>query len=131
MKETMKKKIVAIVSALLVLTGCSSSGATDLSAKEFQAKTLESGVITLDVRTPGEFMEGHLVNAINIDVESPSFASEIEKLDKSATYAVYCRSGRRSANAVATMKDAGFSSLFNLNAGVQEWTAAGLPLVAN
>jgi rhodanese-related sulfurtransferase len=127
----MKKKIAAIVSALLVLTGCGSSGATDLSATEFQTKTLESGVITLDVRTPGEFMEGHLVNAINIDVESPSFASEIEKLDKSATYAVYCRSGRRSANAVATMKDAGFSSLFNLNAGVQEWAAAGLPLVAN
>jgi len=127
----MKKKIAAIVSALLVLTGCSSSGGTDLSATEFQAKTLETGVITLDVRTPGEFMEGHLVNAINIDVESPSFASEIEKLDKSATYAVYCRSGRRSANAVATMKDAGFSSLFNLDAGVQEWTAAGLPLVAN
>ena len=127
----MKKKIAAIVSALLVLTGCSSSGGTDLSATEFQAKTLETGVITLDVRTPGEFMEGHLVNAINIDVESPSFASEIEKLDKSATYAVYCRSGRRSANAVATMKDAGFSSLYNLDAGVQEWTAAGLPLVAN
>jgi rhodanese-related sulfurtransferase len=127
----MKKKIAVIVSALLVLTGCSSSGATDLGATEFQTKTLESGVITLDVRTPGEFMEGHLVNAINIDVENPSFASEIEKLDKTATYAVYCRSGRRSANAVATMKDAGFSSLYNLNAGVQEWAAAGLPLVAN
>jgi rhodanese-related sulfurtransferase len=127
----MKKKIAAIVSALLVLTGCSSSGATDLSATEFQAKTLEGGVTTIDVRTPGEFMEGHLVNAINIDVENPSFASEIEKLDKTATYAVYCRSGRRSASAVATMKDAGFSSLYNLNAGVQEWAAAGLPLVAN
>lgn len=127
----MKRKIATIVSVLLVLTGCSSSGATDLSATEFQAKTLESGVIILDVRTPGEFMEGHLVNAINIDVENPSFAAEIEKLDKTATYAVYCRSGRRSANAVATMKDAGFSSLFNLNAGVQEWAAAGLPLVAN
>lgn len=127
----MKKKIAVIVSALLVLTGCSSSGSADLSATEFQAKTLETGVITLDVRTPGEFMEGHLVNAINIDVENPSFASEIEKLDKTATYAVYCRSGRRSANAISTMKDAGFSNLFNLNAGVQEWAAAGLPLVAN
>ena len=127
----MKKKIAALVSALLVLTGCSSSGATNLNATEFQAKTLESGVITLDVRTPGEFMEGHLINAVNIDVENPSFASEIERLDKTATYAVYCRSGRRSAIAVATMKDAGFSSLFNLIAGVQEWAAAGLPLVAN
>jgi rhodanese-related sulfurtransferase len=125
------KKLVILVSAMLILTGCSSAGTADLNAIEFQAKTQESGVITLDVRTPGEFMEGHLVNAINVDVENPSFATEIEKLDKTATYAVYCRSGRRSANAIATMKDAGFTNLFNLNAGVQEWAAAGLPLVAN
>lgn len=125
------KKIAIIVSALLVLTGCSSASSTDLNAAEFQAKTQESGVITLDVRTPGEFMEGHLVNAINIDVENPSFATEIAKLDKTATYAVYCRSGRRSANAIATMKDAGFTSTFNLNAGVQEWAQAGFPLVTN
>ena len=76
-------------------------------------------------------MEGHLVNAINIDVENPSFATEIAKLDKTATYAVYCRSGRRSANAISTMKDAGFTNMFNLNAGVQEWAQAGLPLVTN
>jgi rhodanese-related sulfurtransferase len=123
------KKLAIIVSALLVLTGCSSASSADLNATDFQAKTQESGVITLDVRTPGEFMEGHLVNAINIDVENPSFASEIEKLDKTATYAVYCRSGRRSANAISKMKDAGFTNMFNLNAGVQEWAQAGLPLV--
>lgn len=125
------KKLTIIVSALLVLTGCSSASSADLNATDFQAKTQESGVITLDVRTPGEFMEGHLVNSINIDIENPSFASEIEKLDKTATYAVYCRSGRRSANAISTMKDAGFTSMFNLNAGVQEWAQAGLPLVTN
>lgn len=125
----MKKKIAIILSLLLLVSACSSASATDLNATEFQAKTQEGGVITLDVRTPGEFMEGHLINAINIDVEKPSFAAEIEKLDKAATYAVYCRSGRRSANAIATMKEAGFSNLFNLNAGVQEWSAAGLPLV--
>jgi rhodanese-related sulfurtransferase len=126
----MKKQIAVIVSALLILAGCSSAGSADLGAAEFQAKTQEAGVITLDVRTPGEFLEGHLVNAINIDVENPSFAAEIEKLDKGATYAVYCRSGRRSTNAISTMKDAGFTSLFNLNAGTEEWSAAGLPLVA-
>jgi rhodanese-related sulfurtransferase len=127
----MKKKIAIILSSVLALSACSSASATDLSAQEFQAKTQESGVVTLDVRTPGEFMEGHLVNSINIDVENPSFSAEIEKLDKEATYAVYCRSGRRSANAIATMKEAGFTNLFNLNAGVQEWAAAGLPLVTN
>jgi rhodanese-related sulfurtransferase len=125
----MKKKIAILLSSLFLLTACSSAGATDLSLVEFQAKAQETGVVTLDVRTPSEYMEGHLINAINIDVENPKFNSEIAKLDKSATYAVYCRSGRRSANAISTMKDAGFSSLFNLNAGVQEWAAAGLPLV--
>ena len=125
------KKLAIIVSALLVLTGCSSASSADVNAAEFQAKTQESGVITLDVRTPGEFMEGHLVNAINIDVENPSFGTEIAKLDKTATYAVYCRSGRRSASAISTMKDAGFTNMFNLNAGVQEWAQAGLPLVTN
>jgi rhodanese-related sulfurtransferase len=126
----MKKKIAIVLSSLLLLTGCSSAATTDLSAQEFQSKTLESGVITLDVRTPGEFFNGHIAGAMNIDVEGMNFDSEIEKLDKSATYAVYCRSGRRSAIAVQTMKDAGFTDLFNMKAGTEEWSAAGLPLVA-
>jgi len=126
----MKKKIAIVLGSLLLLTGCSSAATTDLSAQEFQSKTQESGVITLDVRTPGEFFNGHISGAMNIDVEGMNFDSEIEKLDKSATYAVYCRSGRRSAIAVETMKDAGFTNLFNMNAGTEEWSAAGLPLVA-
>ena len=126
----MKKKLAIALSSLLLLTACSSSSATDLSAQEFQSKTLEGGVIALDVRTPGEFFNGHIAGAMNIDVEGMNFNSEIEKLDKSATYAVYCRSGRRSAIAVQTMKDAGFTDLFNMKAGTEEWSAAGLPLVA-
>lgn len=126
----MKKQIAVIVSALLVLTGCSSAGSADLGAAEFQAKTLEGGVTTIDVRTPGEFFLGHISGAMNIDVEGMSFNSEIAKLDKNATYAVYCRSGRRSAIAVKEMKDAGFKNLFNMKAGTEEWSAAGLPLVA-
>ena len=126
----MKKQIAVIVSALLILTGCSSAGSADLGAAEFQAKTQEGGVITLDVRTPGEFFNGHIAGDLNIDVEGMQFNSEIAKLDKNATYAVYCRSGRRSAIAVKEMKDAGFKNLFNMKAGTEEWSAAGLPLVA-
>lgn len=126
------KKLVAILAAsAFLLTGCGSEAGTNLGAEDFQAKTQESGVITLDVRTPGEFVAGHLVNAINIDVEGMNFESEINKLDKKATYAVYCRSGRRSLVAVERMKEAGFTNLVNLNAGIQEWVAAGLPLVTN
>ena len=79
----MKKFIVAIIASSVVLTGCSSAdNSVDLNVSEFSAKSQEPGVISLDVRTAGEFAEGHLVNAININVESGNFEAEIESLDK-------------------------------------------------
>jgi rhodanese-related sulfurtransferase len=85
----------------------------------------------LDVRTPSEFNEGHIEGAQLIDFQSGNFESEIETLDKSKTYAVYCRSGNRSGQAVKIMSDAGFTNLYNLNGGVIDWSSAGLPLVNN
>jgi rhodanese-related sulfurtransferase len=126
------KKIVALIASALLIAGCSSSSsATDLSVTEFSSKITESGVVTLDVRTPGEFAEGYIEGARLIDFQSGNFENEIATLDKNATYAVYCRSGNRSGQAVKVMKDAGFSNVFNMNGGVIEWANAGLPLVRN
>jgi rhodanese-related sulfurtransferase len=126
------KKLFAIMASVLLLAGCSnSSTATDLSVSEFSSKVTEAGIITLDVRTPGEFNEGHIEGAQLIDFQSGNFESEIATLDKSKTYAVYCRSGNRSGQAVKVMSDAGFSNIYNLNGGVIDWTNAGLPLVNN
>jgi rhodanese-related sulfurtransferase len=126
------KKIVALIASALLIAGCSSSSsATDLSVNEFSSKIAESGVVTLDVRTPGEFAEGYIEGARLIDFQSGNFENEIATLDKNATYAVYCRSGNRSGQAVKVMKDVGFSNVFNMNGGVIEWANAGLPLVRN
>ena len=126
------KKVIALIGSILLLAGCSSSSsAVDLGVKEFSAKVAEAGVITLDVRTPGEFMGGFIQGAQNIDFQSGNFANEIAALDKNATYAVYCRSGNRSGQAVKVMHDAGFHNVYNLNGGVIDWTNAGLPLVTN
>lgn len=127
----MRKFAVLIALSAIVLTGCSSGNesAMNLDSVAFEAKTQEAGVVILDVRTKAEFDEGHIANAININVESESFLSEIAKLDKSATYAVYCRSGRRSADAINKMSNEQFISLSNLDGGVIDWTNAGLPLV--
>ena len=126
------KKIVALIASALLIAGCSSSSsATDLSVTEFSSKIAESGVVTLDVRTPGEFAEGYIEGARLIDFQSGNFENEIATLDKNAPYAVYCRSGNRSGQAVKVMKDAGFSNVFNMNGGVIEWANAGLPLVRN
>mgnify|MGYP000016362655 CR=1 FL=1 len=126
------KKVLALIASVLLLAGCSSSsGAIDLSVTEFSAKVAEAGVITLDVRTPGEFAEGHLKGARLIDFQSGNFENEISILDKNATYAVYCRSGNRSGQAVKVMRDAGFTRVFNMDGGVIDWANAGLPLVNN
>jgi rhodanese-related sulfurtransferase len=126
------KKVFALIASALLLAGCStSSSAIDLSVNEFSAKVAEAGVITLDVRTPGEFAEGHVEGARLIDFQSGNFENEIATLDKNATYAVYCRSGNRSGQAVKVMHDAGFMNVFNMNGGVIDWANAGLPLVNN
>ena len=126
------KKLIVIISSIFLLVGCSTSVATvDLSVTEFSTKVSETDVITLDVRTPGEFMSGFIEGAKNIDFQSGNFENEIASLDKNATYAVYCRSGNRSGQAVKVMHDAGFHNVYNLNGGVIDWTNAGLPLVTN
>ena len=123
-------KVIASLAFILLLAGCSSSsGATDLSVAEFAGKVAEAGVITLDVRTPGEFDQGHIEGSRLIDFQSGNFENEIAALDKGKTYAVYCRSGNRSGQAVKVMRDAGFKNVYNLNGGVIDWADAGLPLV--
>ena len=126
------KKVIFLIASVLLLAGCSSSSSTnDLSVSEFSNKVAETGVITLDVRTPGEFNEGHIEGALLVDFQSGNFENEIASLDKSKTYAVYCRSGSRSGQAVKVMSEAGFTNIYNLNGGVIDWANAGMTLVNN
>ncbi|MCX6429971.1 MAG: rhodanese-like domain-containing protein [Actinobacteria bacterium] len=128
----MKKKIlfVALVSALL-LSACGEKtvSVTNLGPADFQSKSQTAGVVTIDVRTPDEYNAGHIKGAINIDVDSATFDSDIAKLNKSTTYAVYCHSGRRSGIATEKMAKTKFTSIYNLTDGIQVWLASGLPLV--
>jgi rhodanese-related sulfurtransferase len=127
------RRILALIASLLLVTGCSSSalGVTNMNVSEFSQKIKEAGVVTLDVRTPAEFAEGHIEGARLIDFQSGNFEGEIAGLDKEATYAVYCRSGNRSGQAVAIMHDAGFHNVYNLEGGVIDWVNEGMTLVQN
>ncbi len=71
----------------------------------------------LDVRTPGEFQLGALPGAKNIDYYEPSFLAELNKLDKSGSYLIYCRSGSRSKGALEIMQQLGFSEVYELDNG--------------
>jgi phage shock protein E len=131
----MKKPLVAIVgliSAALLLTACSSSSSVEKkNAAGFVEVINQADVVIIDVRTPAEFAEGHLPSALNIDFQSGNFEQEIESLDKTVTYAVYCRSGNRSSQATAIMAKAGFTNIYDLQGGVADLQAAGAQIVTN
>ena len=103
-----------------------SVGDADLLIKE----NADSGnFVILDVRKLEEFKSGYIENAKNIDYSSQNFKDEIGELDKTNTYIVYCRSGNRSGEASKIMKDLGFKKIYNLEGGISQWQAEGLPVV--
>ena len=82
----------------------------------------DENAIILDVRTPEEFETSRIPNSKNIDFYNPqNFMQEIEKLDKSNSYYVYCRTGVRSANSCQLMNELGFHNVYNLLGGIVEW----------
>ena len=114
------KTFTPVLVALLALTSCSSGSdiaITNVDAQSFLSKIEDKTVTVVDVRTAQEYQEGHLANALNINVESPDFASAIANLDKTKEYALYCRSGRRSTVAANEMAKAGFTLITNYNKG--------------
>jgi rhodanese-related sulfurtransferase len=82
----------------------------------------------IDVRTPQEYADGHLCEAINIDVNSPDFRSNIDQLLREAVYIVYCKSGGRSASACKIMIEYGFTRVnCVVGGGFNEIAAQGFP----
>jgi len=121
------------VAASVALVGCGGDDSTTASVTTVGAERLvevaETGDATvIDVRTPEEFAAGHVEGALNINVESPTFADEIAALPKDETYVVYCRSGNRSAAAAIQMADAGFTDLYDVDAGLATLAEAGVAL---
>lgn len=84
--------------------------------------------VVIDVRTPQEFAGGHLSGARMIDIQSPTFDTEIRQLDPDTAYVIYCRTANRSAGARRLMTELGFRDVVDIDGGVVAWEAAGLPL---
>ena len=134
----MKGTIFILISflALTGLVGCEDPPPDPVAVKNLNAqegyKLIEENrnnpnFVILDVRTPEEFNSGHIQNAINIDYKNPDFKENVDKLDKSKTYAVYCRSGRRAVPSSDIMADLGFEDIYQFG-GVEQWKEEGYTL---
>ncbi|BCS87856.1 rhodanese-like domain-containing protein [Pseudodesulfovibrio sediminis] len=124
--------IVLVASAFLYLNLGSPQpeGFVNLTAEEAQANlSVAHDVQIIDIRTPAEYVDGHLEGAVNIDFYSKTFVDELKKLDPEKRYFIYCRTGNRSSNALRKMDGLGFTHVWHLKNGIVDWQRSGLPLV--
>jgi len=117
--------IAAVLAATLVsAAACATAEGSVGSA----ADLLPANTMLIDVRTPGEFAEGHLDGAVNIAVELPSFTAQVAELDPTMEYLVYCRTGRRADIAIEYMEGLGFTAT-NLGSVDAAARATGIRIV--
>lgn len=129
------KKVTILLFMLCMILGCrAQSGYASLTVESFSRSIADTLIVRLDVRTAEEFAQGHIANAVNIDVMKPDFeqkvSAQISKTNANGgptTIAVNCRSGKRSKKAAELLVQMGYG-VIELNAGYNGWMAAGMPV---
>lgn len=94
-----------------------------ISPQEFRERKLAADVVVLDVRTPREQKEEGFISENLIDFEAPGFEAELERLDPSNRYLLYCKTGIRSKRACQIMQNNGFFHVNDLDGGYSRWKA--------
>ena len=120
------KKLIPILLFALMLTGCAGAGNQTNSYRRISMDEAvammeqEQGYIILDVRTPAEFAEKHIPNAINVPNETIGTDEISELPDKDQLIMVYCRSGRRSKEAAEKLVKLGYTNIVEFG-GIIDW----------
>jgi rhodanese-related sulfurtransferase len=118
------KQILIIMSIFSTLFGPRTpqdSAIKLLTSEAFRTQVQVKNVQLVDVRTPLEYKNGHLKNAINIDFFSEKFDSEFNKLNKEKAIYLYCRSGNRSRKAANKLATMGFIEIYDLEGGILKY----------
>lgn len=119
----MKKTFFVFIAFLLLAASCKreQAGVVLANVAQFEEANSKDGVQLIDVRTPEEFAEGHIKNAVNININDAEFRSKIQALDKAKPVLVYCKAGGRSATASAILNEEGFVNIVDLDGGITAW----------
>jgi phage shock protein E len=122
----------ALLGAILMFTSYTACAAdvAEIKADALldRARSADESFVIIDVRTPAEFAQGHVPGAINIPVDQ--VANRVGELAnaKDKDVVLYCRSGKRAAQAADVLKSNGFNKLLHLEGDIAKWEAAKLPV---
>ncbi len=90
-------------------------------------RMVETGALLVDVREIDEYQQVRIPGATLMPLST--LGETYRRLPTDRPVVLYCRSGARSANAVAALSgQAGFTNAYNLEGGILEWFEEGLPI---
>lgn len=121
-----------LIILLLTLQSCNAQNNTKVDKHLVDTKEFSEGIDKaqplqlLDVRTPGEFSQGHIPNSVNYDWLGNDFSEQTKNLDKSQPVYLYCQSGKRSAQAADKLASEGFE-VYELKGGMMNWRSQNMP----
>lgn len=95
----------------------------NISKEEFKEKLDSGEYILLDVRTQDEHDSKRIAESEVFDITQSDFMNKIERLDKNQKYLIYCKSGRKSNQALEIMKKLGFNKIYDLEGGILNYFA--------
>lgn len=123
------KTIYQFIFLVFFASSCSSAQSVEVNTFE---KGIKGDVQILDVRTPEEFQQGHIANAMMANVnDEKEFERRTASLDKEKSIYVYCLAGSRSRNAANQLRAKGFKNVVELAGGMNAWRQANKPVEGN
>jgi len=118
------------VALLTLLIGCAPADhGRDLSADAVAAMLKsDTTAMLVDVRTHEEYAEGHLRNSTLMDYYRADIHDRLRSLPKDRSVVLYCRSGRRSADAKYYLDSLGYTRVYNMLGGIVAWQKHNHPV---
>lgn len=122
------KNLLTLIGLFIMATSCGQkTEVKDIPGAAFQEKITQlENAYLIDVRTPEEYSQGHLQNAVNINWNDAAFEKAISELDTNRPALVYCLSGGRSSAAAQKIHEMGFGEVYSLKGGLLKWSTAEL-----
>ena len=129
------RTVILSVIIMAIFSGCVSDTKppgktqyTDISVQQGKGMIDRGEVFILDVRTQEEYASGHINGSTLLavqDIPKQELAEKLKEIPKDRKILVYCRSGRRSAEASGILAQNGFAQVYNMQGGITEWMNAG------
>tara|TARA_B110000211_G_C14013655_1_gene524373 strand:+ start:160 stop:540 length:381 start_codon:yes stop_codon:yes gene_type:complete len=123
------KKLVIVLTAVILGISCTTQDTKTEAHEKVDVKTFLDGlksnsknILLIDVRTPGEFNNGNIKNAINLNYYDSNFQQQISKLDTSKIAYIYCKLGGRSNKAAKVLISSGFKKVVDLSGGFNAYS---------